>query len=578
MIQQNLHKVFRCVLYESGMSAMNYGIMTNIKMGNGEHILGEMMDGETAGYRRRLIDARLERELEARPAVELYGITHAGKATSARVHAASVCDLAHDGDARDAARADPTLVIAGAEPRAILDCQAVPALEPAAEAYAEALASAGSNGALILTSSRAAATGGAVRAVAQTGLDIPTETPGATAVGDTGEANAPAPGGVARLRMYPLSLQELGISDASASLEGLLDGEIRASRFTAGTAPSVGGGIDTGMNACNASGTGYGLGAGYGLAGGAGRGTLTTPELARWCCRGGWPALNDFGFTQVAPNAVAGESESAIGATESEYGVTDNAFGLVDTARLAPDSAGCGEVVHGYVDEALADAAAAAGLSVATARALAWTLAVHLGEIPDASALASGMEAAAGANPARDTIRTYLRLLEASQLAIPVPGWVPPGRNRAHMRVKPRYYFADPSIPAALLSDTPEALLGRFRRLERLLENLVLRDLLVYLEAADSGARVSYYQESTGLAATFVVERGGLGERGYRWGAVRVCLSDAEADAAAKDLLKVRKRAKVPAPGFLAVVTGRGGYPVCRKDGVFVIPVASLGA
>ena len=66
---------------------------------------------------------------------------------------------------------------------------------------------------------------------------------------------------------------------ALCRLEGLLDGEIRASRFTAGTAPSVGGGIDTGMNACNASGTGYGLGAGYGLAGGAGRGTLTTPEL-----------------------------------------------------------------------------------------------------------------------------------------------------------------------------------------------------------------------------------------------------------------------------------------------------------
>ena len=30
MIQQNLHKAFRCVLYESGMLAMNYGIMTNI--------------------------------------------------------------------------------------------------------------------------------------------------------------------------------------------------------------------------------------------------------------------------------------------------------------------------------------------------------------------------------------------------------------------------------------------------------------------------------------------------------------------------------------------------------------------
>ncbi len=500
-------------------------------MGNGGHILGEMMDGETAGYRRRLIDARLERELAQRPTVELYGITHAGKAATARAHAASVCDLAEDGEARDAACADPTLVIAGAEPRAMLDCQAVPALGPAAEGYAEALATAGTNGALILTSSRG-----------------PAKSVGASSV-------ASAPDAVARLHMYPLSLQELGVSDGSASLEGLLEGEIRASRFAAGTTERAAG-----------SGAGAGLGAG-GI--GDGRGTLTTPELARWCCRGGWPATCGFGAA----------------ATVSE-----------PSAQEVPDDEPRVETVRGYVDEILADAAAASGLSVATAKALTWALAAHLGEIPDVSALASGMEAATGMNPARDTIRTYLRLLEASQLAIPVSGWVPPGRNRAHMRVKPRYYFADPSIPAALLSDTPEGLLTRYRRLEKLLENLVLRDLLVYLEAAGGGeggaaadeaggnARVSYYQESAGLTATFVVERGGAGqpsgagERDYRWGAVRVCLSDAEADAAAKDLLKVRKRAKVPAPGFLAVVTGRGGYPTKRADGVYVVPIASLGA
>lgn len=540
MIQQNLHKVFRCVLYESGILVTKYGIMTNIIMGNGGHILGEMMDGETAGYRRRLIDARLERELAQRPTVELYGITHAGKAATARAHAASVCDLAEDGDARDAACADPTLVIAGAEPRAMLDCQAVPALGPAAEGYAEALATAGTNGALILTSSCG-----------------PAKSAGASSV-------ASAPDAVAQLHMYPLSLQELGVSDGSASLEGLLEGEIRASRFAAGASPNgawVGVRADAGAGVSGVAGVGLGIG--------DGRGTLTTPELARWCCRGGWPATCGFGAA----------------ATVSE-----------PFAQEVPDDEPRVEMVRGYVDGILADAAAASGLSVATAKALTWALAAHLGEIPDVSALASGMEAATGMNPARDTIRTYLRLLEASQLAIPVSGWVPPGRNRAHMRVKPRYYFADPSIPAALLSDTPEGLLTRYRRLEKLLENLVLRDLLVYLEAAGGGeggaaadeaggnARVSYYQESAGLTATFVVERGGAGqpsgagERDYRWGAVRVCLSDAEADAAAKDLLKVRKRAKVPTPGFLAVVTGRGGYPVCRKDGVFVIPVASLGA
>ena len=519
---------------------MNYGIMTNINKENGGNILGEMMCGETAGYRRRLIDARLERELAQRPTVQLYGITHAGKATTARAHAVSVCDLAEDGDARDAACADPTLVIAGAEPRAMLDCQAVPALGPAAEGYAEALATAGTNGALILTSSRG-----------------PAKSAGAA-------SDASTPDAVARLRMYPLSLQELGVSDGSASLEGLLEGEIRASRFAAGAGPSgawVSVGADAGAGVSGVAGVGLGIG--------DGRGTLTTPELARWCCRGGWPATCGFGAA----------------ATVSE-----------PSAQEVPDNKPRAETARGYIDEILADAAAASGLSVATAKALTWALAAHLGEIPDASALASGMEAATGMNPARDTIRTYLRLLEASQLAIPVPGWVPPGRNRAHMRVKPRYYFADPSIPAALLSDTPEGLLTRYRRLEKLLENLVLRDLLVYLEAAGGGeggaaadeaggnARVSYYQESAGLTATFVVERGVAGQLGvagesdYRWGAVRVCLSDAEADAAAKDLLKFRKRAKVPAPGFLAVVTGRGGYPVCRKDGVFVVPVAALGA
>lgn len=475
------------------------------------------------GYRRRLIDTRLEQELALHPAVELVGIAHSGKATAAQAYAASTCDLAFDSDARDATRADPTLVIAGPEPRAILDCQTVPVLGPAAGSYAEALATAGTKGALILTSSceETKATQGNLSTLSEASR-------GSAVIGGSTEDGVGATA-VARLRMYPLSLWELGVSDGRASLEGLFHGEQRASRFTDNPAnpPRIVGSAEDARSARPA---------------GVGRGTLTTPEVARWCCRGGWPA-----------------------------------------PRGSDDEA-CTEAVRSYTGEVLADACASSGLSTATAQALAWSLAAHLGEIPDVSAMASGIEASTGVNPARDTIRTYLRLLETCQLMIPVPGWVPPGRNRAHMRVKPRYYFADPSIPAALLSDTPEGLLTRYQRLEKLLENLVLRDLLVYLEATGGGARVSYYQESAGLTATFIIERGarpdagGAGESDYRWGAVSVCLSDAEADAVAKDLLKVRKRAKASAPGFLAIITGRGSYPIKRDDGVFVIPIASLGA
>ena len=50
-------------------------------------------------------------------------------------------------------------------------------------------------------------------------------------------------------------------------------------------------------------------------------------------------------------------------------------------------------------------------------------------------------------------------------------------RSKARVRVKPKRYFCDPSLAAALLGATPDRLMRDTQTLGMLFENLVIRDL-----------------------------------------------------------------------------------------------------
>ena len=112
--------------------------------------------------------------------------------------------------------------------------------------------------------------------------------------------------------------------------------------------------------------------------------------------------------------------------------------------------------------------------------------------------------------------------------------------------MRPKRYFCDPSLAAALLGATPERLLGDIQTLGMFFENLVLRD--------------------------------------GRWGAIEVKLSDAKAGDGAKNLKALERKvlsnpaAQNAAPAFLAVVVGKGSIAYTRDDGVAVISMAALGA
>lgn len=119
----------------------------------------------------------------------------------------------------------------------------------------------------------------------------------------------------------------------------------------------------------------------------------------------------------------------------------------------------------------------------------------------------------------------------------------------------------------------PDRLLNDLSWFGFLFENLVVRDLRV--AAQSIGARVYAYRDETGLEADAILERAD-----GRWAAFEVKLGHREVDAAAAQLLRLRRRIDSTATGeplALVVVTATG-YGYVRGDGVAVVPIGALGA
>jgi len=188
-----------------------------------------------------------------------------------------------------------------------------------------------------------------------------------------------------------------------------------------------------------------------------------------------------------------------------------------------------------------------------------------------AATLAADAGGDAGALDA-DTVRDYLAALARLMIVEDQPAWAPHLRSRSVLRRAPKRHFADPSLAVAALRATPERLLKDLRALGFLFESLVVRDLLVYAQAADG--RVFHYRDNTGLEVDAILERAD-----GNWAAFEIKLGPGQVDEAARRLLKFADRvdtSKCGAPASLAVIAGTG-YGYLREDGVGVVPISALG-
>ena len=146
-----------------------------------------------ADYRARVVDAVLDARLKAVGCVVIEGPKAVGKTATAARRAASEVRLDIDVNAREIARADPSLVLEGTAPRLIDEWQIVPDIW---NHVRRAVDDIGKPGQFILTGSTAASADSARHSGA---------------------------GRMSRLAMRPMSLLEAGRSSGSVSLRGLFD-------------------------------------------------------------------------------------------------------------------------------------------------------------------------------------------------------------------------------------------------------------------------------------------------------------------------------------------------------------------
>lgn len=302
-------------------------------------------------------------------------------------------------------------------------------------------------------------------------------------------------GRIARVTMRPMALCESGDSSAEISLKSLFSGEAFQPI----------------------------------------RHETSLADVARWSCRGGWPA--NLGFAdEIAVETAAQYVQSVLDVN------------VIDEHR-SPD----------------------------TALALMRALAFNVTQAVTYKTLAKDM-AAGESGPTAETIAQYLELFNRLGITEDLRGWEPPMRSKQRVRVKPKRYFCDPSLPAALMNATASKLLRDTQTLGMLFENLVIRDLRVFLSAYGGiGNEAYYYRDEQGLEVDAILEHDGA------WAGIEIKLSDMKADEGARNLLALKKKltanpaARHSEPAFLAVIVGRGNYAYTRPDGVMVIPAATLG-
>ncbi|MBQ6523619.1 MAG: ATP-binding protein [Atopobiaceae bacterium] len=266
-------------------------------------------------------------------------------------------------------------------------------------------------------------------------------------------------------------------------------------------------------------------------------------ELARLCTRGGWPELID----------------------------------------AEPDDAQT--VIHEYLSAIFLQSIPRMGGDSLLAERLAQSIARNLGQAPTLSTLARDVFALADdrvpTNDEQQTVSRHIDFLVRSYLVDPVPGWVPPSRSPKRMRTKPKRYFADPSLAVSLLGLSGSSLMQDWQTFGLVFENLCMRDLDVLSRALPgaSAQPLHYYHDDSDLEVDAIIERAD-----HSWAAVEVKLSADKVEEAVGSLERMRaklmkdKKARTPEPAFLAVITGTGERAYRRPDGIYVIPIRTLGA
>ncbi len=171
-----------------------------------------------------------------------------------------------------------------------------------------------------------------------------------------------------------------------------------------------------------------------------------------------------------------------------------------------------------------------------------------------------------------ETLNKYLALLESMFIIEDLEAWAPSTRSKIRVQGSPTRHLSEPSLAAASLGLSPQALIKDFRTFGFLFESYAVKDLRVYSSILNGS--LFHYRDAKGLEADAVMEL-----RDHRWAMFEVKLFDpSRIDEGARNLLRIKEKMdyqRMKEPSFLMVITA-GRYARQRPDGVYEVPISLL--
>ena len=266
---------------------------------------------------------------------------------------------------------------------------------------------------------------------------------------------------------------------------------------------------------------------------------LDVQELIRTACRGGWPAT--LQMNQKTAMLVAKDYVNSI---------CENDISKVDRKQRNPK----------------------------IARQIMRSYARNISTLAKKTNILADVTASGDITISMDTYDDYVEALEKLFVIQDIDAWCPAIRSKTALRSAPKRCFIDPSIAAAAMNISAEALETQLKTFGFIFEQMCIRDLKVY--TADFNSHTSYYRDRYGLESDLVLHL-----EDERYALIECKLGSRDIEEGAKHLTEIRRliqeynktERQVPLrePDLLIVLTG-GRIAYTRPDGVKVLPLACL--
>ena len=172
-----------------------------------------------------------------------------------------------------------------------------------------------------------------------------------------------------------------------------------------------------------------------------------------------------------------------------------------------------------------------------------------------------------------DTISDFLDCFNRMFLLEDQPAFENKLRSSIKALKTPKRHFIDPSLAVAAIEATPQMLKQDLNTFGYMFESLCIHDLRIYADYYDG--KVYHYHDERGNEADAIIQ---LSDG--RWGMFEVKVGFNQVEKAAKELLCLKAKFEAEtnsSPEFLCIICGMTNMAFQRSDGVYVVPITSLG-